>query len=387
MQKMPEQFDYIFTGGGMAAASLLLRMLKQPELQEKRILIADPKAFAGMEKTWCFWEEGEGFFEDLKEKSWNKAWFHAPGFSKELNLKPFRYKMLRSEALFMHALQQTEDRPGIRIIHESVAGFGRENGKIQVNLSSGEKVEAGIVFNSIPPLTEKKPDHFYLLQHFRGWFIRTRKPLFDTESATLMDFRISQEGDCRFVYILPYAPDRALVEYTVFSESLLKDEEYEKHLSAYLQGLAPDGFDILQKEAGVIPMYSAPFPESGIPGIINIGTKGGMTKASTGYTFMKVQKHSDAIVAGLLAGKVPDNQTFRTSPRFSWYDRVLLRILAQKSMAGRDIFKALFQKNPPETVLRFLQEESGFAEELRIMRSVPALKFMMPGLLELFRKD
>jgi lycopene beta-cyclase len=112
-----------------------------------------------------------------------------------------------------------------------------------------------------------------------------------------------------------------------------------------------------------------------------------MTKASTGYTFMKVQKHSDAIVAGLLAGKVPDNQTFRTSPRFSWYDRVLLRILAQKSMSGRDIFKALFQKNPPETVLRFLQEESGFAEELHIMRSVPALKFMMPGLLELFRKD
>jgi lycopene beta-cyclase len=200
-----------------------------------------------------------------------------------------------------------------------------------------------------------------------------------------MDFRISQKGDCRFVYVLPSSPNEALVEYTIFSDTLLTENAYEKELSDYMKTLSPSGFELIQKESGVIPMYSEPFPVSQIPGLIQIGTSGGMTKASTGYTFMKVQKHSEAIVRRLLEGKMPDEKTMSISPRYFWFDRVLLRVLAERIMPGRDIFHALFRKNPPERVFRFLDEESNPIEELKIMNSVPAFKFMLPGIKELLR--
>jgi lycopene beta-cyclase len=387
MQTSNEQFDILFAGGGMAAASLLLRLLEQQELKEKKILIADPHAFSGKEKTWCFWEKGKGFFENLIENSWENAWFHSPGFSQNLHLKPYRYKMLRSTSLFRHTLQKIDAYPNVKILRSSVNGFSKKNGRIQVAMDGGQQFDADLVFSSIPAELEKNQNHFYLLQHFRGWFIRSKEPVFDPGSATLMDFRIDQKGDCRFVYVLPSSSCEALVEYTVFSESLLNDQEYEAELLAYVQKLAPGGYDILQKETGVIPMYSAPFPPSEIPGLIQIGTAGGMTKASTGYTFMKVQKHADAIIRNLLEGKIPNQQTLKVSSRFSWFDRVLLRILAEKTMPGKEIFRSLFQKNEPARVFRFLDEDSSVMDELNIMNSVPTRIFMMPGLKELFRKS
>jgi lycopene beta-cyclase len=387
MMTQKNQFDFVFAGGGMAAASLLLRMLERPELASKSILIADTEAFNGREKTWCFWEKGNGFFESLIDKSWEKAWFHSTGFSKELNLYPFRYKMLRSEALFSYTIQQIARHPNIRIIASEVCSIDYLNQKIQVTLKNGEKFDTRILFNSIPAEPEKKPDHFYLLQHFRGWFIRTSEPVFNPDSATLMDFRIDQGGDCRFVYVLPSTGKDALVEYTVFSETLLNEEDYEKELSAYLKDLIPGGYEISKKEHGVIPMYSDRLPCSGIPGLVPIGTRGGMTKASTGYTFMKAQKHAEAIIRDLIVGRTPDKNSLKISKRFAWFDRVLLRILAKRIMPGRDIFKALFQKNRADSVFRFLDEESTFLEELKIMNAVPSRKFILPGLHELWRKS
>lgn len=369
----------------MAAASLLLRMVSRSEFRDKRILIADPFAFGGNDKTWCFWEKGEGFFEDLVEKSWDKAWFHTPGFSKELRLHPYRYKMLRSSTLFQHVHMELDRLPNIHVIHSEVSKIDSAEGLCRIELKSGEVFESAVLFSSIPLSSEKKPGHFYLLQHFKGWFVKTTNKVFNPDSATLMDFRIKQKGDCRFIYVLPYAPDKALVEYTVFSETLLSDEEYEKELNDYLKKLSPEGFEVLEKETGVIPMYSEAFPESQIPGLIRIGTSGGMTKASTGYTFMKVQKQSEAILKELLEGRIPDGKSLKISRRFFWFDRVLLRVLAEKIMPGRDIFLKLFSKNPPERVFRFLDEESGPSEELKIMNSVPAHKFILPGIRELLR--
>ena len=385
MASPENKFDFIFAGGGMAAASLLLRLIAHSEFREKRILIADPMAFSGPEKTWCFWEKGDGFFESIIEKTWDRAWFHAPGFSSELNLNPYRYKMLRSAAFYKHTMEQLDSLPNIKIIQSEVNRMESIEGMCRINLQNGDSYESPLLFNSIPAPEERKEGHFYLLQHFRGWFVKTAEDVFDKDSATLMDFRISQKGDCRFVYVLPSGPNEALVEYTVFSETLLPENEYEGELANYMKTLSPSGFELIQKESGVIPMYSEPFPVSQVPGLIQIGTSGGMTKASTGYTFRKVQKHSEAIVSRLLKGQMPDEKTLNISPRYFWFDRVLLRVLAEKVMPGRDIFLALFRKNPPERVFRFLDEESMPLEELKIMNSVPAFKFMIPGIKELLR--
>ena len=65
-----------------------------------------------------------------------------------------------------------------------------------------------------------------LQQHFVGWFIKTKQAAFDPEKVLFMDFDIPQRNETRFLYVLPLDQYNALVEYTLFSEKLLKQEEY-----------------------------------------------------------------------------------------------------------------------------------------------------------------
>ena len=49
-------------------------------------------------------------------------------------------------------------------------------------------------------------------------------------------------------------------------------------------------YRITYKEEGAIPLFYPPSSDS--PNKINIGTAGGMTRLSTGYTFLNIQEHS-----------------------------------------------------------------------------------------------
>jgi len=55
-------YDYIIAGGGCAGLSLVMRMLKEPQLSTKKILIIDKDSKQLNDRTWCYWEKGEGFF-------------------------------------------------------------------------------------------------------------------------------------------------------------------------------------------------------------------------------------------------------------------------------------------------------------------------------------
>ena len=52
-----------------------------------------------------------------------------------------------------------------------------------------------------------------------GWFIKTEKDgIFDDSMATFMDFNLPQNGNTRFMYVLPIDKKTALFEYTLFSK-------------------------------------------------------------------------------------------------------------------------------------------------------------------------
>lgn len=378
-----KSYDYIFTGGGCAALSLAWQMLQQPELKEKRILILDKDTKRRNDRTWCFWETGEGPFESILEKKWERAWFHGPGLSKLLDLKPYSYKMIRSDRFYSHTLDFLHTFPGVEIVHAEVGECREEKNKVHVT-AGDQQFEAPIVFNSIVPKRPKLPGHFYLLQHFKGWIIKTSKPVFSDTEATLMDFRIDQEGECRFMYILPTSATTALVEFTVFSENLLNSESYETVLKDYLEErIGLTGYEVLHTESGAIPMFSEPFEKAKSNRIINIGTAGGQTKASTGYTFTRIQRHSARIVETLLKTGQPFLPGSRSEKRFAYYDKVLLHVLANKNVPAAKIFQNLFRHNKASAVFRFLDEDTDFFQEYRIMNSVPVLKFIGPGWKEL----
>ena len=110
------------------------------------------------------------------------------------------------------------------------------------------------------------------------------------------------------------------------------------------------------------------------PRTMNIGMAGGHTKPSTGYTFMRIQKQVAGIVRELSAGRRPAHLG-ASSLRFRVYDLMLLSILERDPAMGRHIFSTLFQRNPMEHILRFLDEETHLGNELWIFSRLPYLPF------------
>ena len=118
-----------------------------------------------------------------------------------------------------------------------------------------------------------------------------------------------------------------------------------------------------------MPMTDQPFPAYNGGKIINIGTIGGATKASTGYTFQFIQKQCAMIVQC-----IKSNQSFTTinelkPKRFHFYDRVFLRVLREKKEPAHKIFTDLFSKLPDALPFKFLAEETNIAEEIKVLSS------------------
>jgi lycopene beta-cyclase len=108
--------------------------------------------------------------------------------------------------------------------------------------------------------------------------------------------------------------------------------------------------------------------------IINIGTAGGYSKPSTGYTFMRIQVLCAQVVAQLAAQK-PIKIT-PTNALFMAYDSIFLDVFDKNRVAPKTVFTYLFKKNKAGLVLRFLDEKTTMAQNLKIMSSVPIVPFV-----------
>jgi lycopene beta-cyclase len=360
-------------------------MLQAAPLKEKKILLIDKDQKNTNDRTWCFWETGPGLFEKTVAHAWEKAWFHAPGFSKLLDIHPYRYKMIRGIDFYRHCLDILRKHPSVDIRVEAVEKITRHGDRVEVQ-SGNDIYDGEYVFNSI--LFDRngsdKPYH-NLLQHFKGWIIETKDAVFNPSEATLMDFRPGQDQGTTFVYVMPFTDRKALVEYTLFSPSLLAPEDYDAGLKSYLDQFMGKGeYVILEEEFGIIPMTNYPFRQRE-GRVMNIGTAGGQTKASTGYTFRFIQKNSEAIVQSLASQKHPYYAIPKSTARFGWYDSVLLNILSYKTLEGRLIFSELFKHNPAPLILKFLDNETSVREELGLLNTLPRLPFMKAGMQEIIR--
>jgi lycopene beta-cyclase len=216
-----------------------------------------------------------------------------------------------------------------------------------------------------------------------GWFIKSEEAVFNTEQATFMDFSVAQKGNTRFMYVLPTSKIEALVEYTLFSKSLLKQNEYESEIENYIQKLGIENYTITEKEQGSIPMTCYPFWKKNTKRVLNIGTAGGWTKASTGYTFKNSNKKSTEIVSFLQTKN--DFSTFHKTTKFWFYDLLLLDILDRHNELGSIIFSSLFKKGNPALIFKFLDEETSLIEDLQVILKCPTMIFIKALFRVVFR--
>lgn len=360
-----------------------MRILSEPSLSDKKILLIEQSEKNLNDRTWCFWERGAGFFESIVHKQWERAWFHAEGYSSLNELGDYRYKMIRGIDFYNHCYRTISSASNVRVVHDKVLSIQQDAAGARVLAENGE-YHSNFVFNSIlfeDPFNQKNAHH--LLQHFKGWVIETGQDVFDEKACTLMDFRVAQHHGTTFVYVMPLTKRKALVEYTLFTEKLLDDYRYISGLKSYIDDfLQIADYKIQEEEFGIIPMTSAKFKHIEANTIF-IGTAGGQTKASSGFTFMFIQKQSALIVEQLKKTRRPFYDQPKFSTRYTWFDKVLLNVLVRNRVPGAVVFKKMFQKNPIERIFQFLDNESNVLEEIKLISTLPTIPFLKAGLEEL----
>ncbi len=376
-----KKYDFVFCGMGCASLSLLMRMVRSGRFTDKKILLLDKDPKNKNDRTWCFWEKENGFFDAIVYKKWPVITFFSEGFSEETTIAPYTYKMIRGIDFYNHCFSLIREQAHIETVYTQVDDWYREDGETYFILD-GEKQPVGdpVVFNSIYKPSEDKKI-LRLLQHFKGWLIETESPVFDPGRATMMDFRVHQDHGTTFAYVLPFTPTTALVEYTLFTRSLLPRDQYDAELRDYIKNfLRIEKYTVKEEEFGVIPMTNEKLRFKGHGW--QIGTAGGQTKASSGYTFQFIQKQSDRILERLLAGKSLEGLPV-TPKRFLFYDHTLLHILYHDRLPGRTVFTRLFRKNRVQRVLQFLDNESSLAGELKIISTLPTWPFLKAALQQI----
>ena len=188
-----------------------------------------------------------------------------------------------------------------------------------------------------------------------------------------MDFSIDQKNETRFFYILPVSSNEALIEYTLFSKKELSDFEYDQEISNYLKGKGISDYTITSNEKGVIPMTCFDYSKYNTKNLINIGTSGGWTKPSTGYTFKFIDKKSSQLL--IFMEKSDDFRKFNKKTRFWYYDRIFLDVLYYQNHLGSHLFERLFKNNKIEKIFKFLDNESSLIDDLKITLSFPKFLF------------
>jgi len=382
---VPENnFDYIIAGGGMAGLSLAF-YLDESRLRDRRILIIDRDSKSANDHTWCFWEKTAGAFDAIVFRRWTGVWFHGTqGFSEFLDLGEYVYKMIRAVDFYEFVFSKIKQNPNFAFLEARIESV--ENASVKTD--KGEFAATKFVFDSFTRKTYDNPKYQNLWQHFRGWLIETEKPVFNSNEPTLFDFRVGQAGDCRFAYILPFSETKALIEFTVFSENILEQNEYDFYLREYIgEVLQIEKFEILEIEAGIIPMSDEPHQQRPAPQILRIGTAGGYVKSSTGYSFQRTQRRLRKLVERLETNSIANRKSQIANLKWkSYLDSVLLNVLLTKKHAADDVFTRLFSKNKPSQVLKFLDEDTTFAEDLAIMQTVPLAPFTKALAAVAFRK-
>jgi lycopene beta-cyclase len=333
------------------------------------VLVVDDGSRRLDERAWAYWSARPALLDPAADRSFDRVRVHAAGRTVEARLDRYRYRVVTGAALRRVADELLGSAPGYRLAvgHIEAVEDRACGGVVRVD---GRPVEAAWVFDSV---TTGGPADADAWLTFTGWEVEAPEGTFDPAVPTLMDFRVAQDGDVRFVYLLPAGPSRALVEHTCFGGGAPGDAAAALH--DYLtETVRVESYRVLRREGGRLPLRIAEGrPATGH--VLPIGVAGGMLKASTGYAYGRIQRDSAAISRSLVHYGHPFGLP-AVRRRHAYLDAVLLDVLRTEPDRLERAFFRLFARNPGDRVLRFLDEDTSLAEEALLVATLPPAPFL-----------
>jgi len=365
-----KRFDYIICGGGASGLLLSNALLSDKHFNDKKILVIEKDRKTDNDKTFGFWNDKESVLDNIVFKEWEYAEFRDSNSHNSFLLSPYKYKMIKSNEFYSYIGNKISKASNFTYLNSTVNEIDQVNNKVKTD--DGE-FSCSIIFSSIYNEVSFKK-YPLLKQHFIGWTIETKNESFDDNKITFMDFSVDQKDEIRFMYILPFSKKKALIEYTLFSSDIISDDEYEREIKAYLKKSNILNYSIVEKEKGMIPMTCYPFFEKNTDNYFQIGTAGGWSKPSTGYTIKNSIEKIDIVINSLKQNKPLSKIIFRN--RFWYYDLLFLDVLIASRGKGSQVFSDLFKNNDPIKIFKFLDEKTSLIEELSIFLSVDIKTFV-----------
>ena len=349
-----KDFNYTIIGGGCAGLSLAYELEIHKKLNDKTLAIIEPRSEYKKDKTWSFWKVSPHNYNDCIKKSWQNFSINIPKKTKYLECSDYPYQSIDSGLFYEKIINKLK-------LNKNISFFKDIK---EVNL------ENSFIFNSVPAL---KVNGDHLWQHFCGVEVETKNDFFDDEIINLMDFDCEQQGSVHFFYTLPYSKNKALVETTWLSKMHDNSQkDYDVQIKNYIEkNLHLKNYKITYEEVGAIPLFY-PSNKNSL-NKINIGTAGGMTRLSTGYTFLNIQEHSKYIRENI--ENITTTKIFRINRKYQFLDKIFLKVLDKNPEKMSDIYFKMFNSSS-KIVIKFLSNKTNILEDLLIIFKMPKWVFI-----------
>jgi lycopene beta-cyclase len=359
----------VIAGGGLAGCLVALAIAKlRPEVP--LLLLEAGEAFGG-NHVWSFFDSdvaaGDRWLvEPMIASSWDG---YDVRFPKRARTLPTNYFSCRS-ALLDQAVR-ARLAPGRYRLDARIAAVDWGG----VTLESGERIAAGAVLDARGAGRLEALELGW--QKFVGIEYRLAAP-HGLERPIVMDAMVGQEEGYRFVYCLPFAPDRLLIEDTYYAAGPdLDADALEARVRAYAAARGWEIASVESREQGVLPVamggdFDAFWPGDGGPA--RLGLRGGFFHPTTGYSL------PDAVRIALLVARQPDLAALpallRAEARRLWRERRFYRLLDRmlfRAAAPAERYRVLehFYRLDPAVIERFYAGRSTLADKLRILTGRP----------------
>ncbi|MDX7953773.1 lycopene beta-cyclase CrtY [Lichenihabitans sp. Uapishka_5] len=370
-------WDLILAGGGLANGLIAFRLRQlRPEL---RVLLVEAGRDLGGNHTWS------SHAGDLSpsQQAWSapfvtSRWPHYdvrfPGHMRRVELG---YQSVTSER-FAAVLREA----GIAMrLNAPVAAVT----PTRLRLGDGTELRAGAVVDGrgFAPT----PHLRLAYQKFFGRDLRLAAP-HGLTGPIVMDATVAQHDGYRFIYVLPFEPDRVLVEDTYYADSPVLDAgTLRARVDRYVAEQGWTVLRVLREEDGVLPItltgdVDAAWAEA--PDQPRAGLRAGLFHPTTGYSFAEAVRLADHIAAlpGLdapaLAAAIERHARRRW--RAQRFFRALNRMLFQ---AGRPderwTMMRRFYRFPEALITRFYAGDLAATDKIRLLSGKPPVP-VLPAL-------
>lgn len=354
---MTHVVDYALVGGGLQNGLIALAIrAHQPTA---KIAMIERSSALGGNHTWCFHaDDVPAWIEPLVVTRW-------PGYDVTFL---DRARTLASPYACVTSPRLAECVS--RVVDQLLLETAAEHVSDTHVLTTRGGIEARVVIDARGPAHTPRADCGW--QKFLGQEVTLAAP-HGLDRPMLIDATLPQRDGFRFMYVLPLAPDRLLIEDTFFSDTAVLDAELSRRdIWRYARQKGWQIDDVVREETGALPMpwtLAPPVPSAPIVA----GYAGGWFHPVTGYSF-PVAARLAALIATTPIEELPAayaKHCARHASQLAFAQRLTKMLFRWFAPDQRHYVLSRFYRLPEDAIRRFYALELTALDRARIFAGPP----------------